>query len=152
MYVEKEPEALIRDFHRQNMFLACHPLVTIVAHPWWWHGKWIDPDGKYRTKPWFEDFSVIPASLHDEFAAAVKENGKIVEINLWAMLLTHAYEESFKRQYLEYLAGLKSRGVKFSIGSDTHEGKYQVDLVESARRLDSVGITEQDLWTLPARV
>ena len=35
MYVPFEREALIRDYHRQNMFLAAHELVDIVAHPWW---------------------------------------------------------------------------------------------------------------------
>ena len=35
LYVPIERETVIRDYHRQNMFLAAHPLVDIVAHPWW---------------------------------------------------------------------------------------------------------------------
>lgn len=33
------------------------------------------------TGPWFDDFSVIPKSIHEEFAAAVLDNNKIVELN-----------------------------------------------------------------------
>src|SRR5512137_1753182 len=47
MYVELERFALIRDYHRQNMFLAADPRVNIIAHPWWWMGKWQNPDGTY---------------------------------------------------------------------------------------------------------
>ena len=37
---------------------------------------------------------------------AVLSHGKVVEINLCAMLLTQTYPERFKQQYVEYLAGL----------------------------------------------
>ena len=40
MYIPYERQAVIRDYHRQNMFLATHPLVNIIAHPWWWSGRW----------------------------------------------------------------------------------------------------------------
>ena len=72
MYVPLEREAVIRDYHRQNMFLATHPLVDIVAHPWWWMGHWMDRDGNFPAEPWFDDFDVIPRSMHQEFAAAAK--------------------------------------------------------------------------------
>jgi len=26
----------VADYHRQQVYLAKHPLVDIVAHPWWW--------------------------------------------------------------------------------------------------------------------
>ena len=70
MYVPFELDAVIRDYHRQNMFLALHPLVTIVAHPWWWMGHWADGEGNYPAEPWLDDFACIPRSMHDEFAAA----------------------------------------------------------------------------------
>lgn len=79
-----DPMAVIRDYHRQYMFLATHPRVDIVAHPWWWMGAWRDEDGVYRSYPWLDDLRRIPQSLHDEFAAAVIQHGKAVEINAGA--------------------------------------------------------------------
>ncbi|MCM8817758.1 MAG: PHP domain-containing protein [Candidatus Omnitrophica bacterium] len=146
MYVPWERESLIRDYHRQNMFLATHPLITIVAHPWWFHsGYW----GQYieRYEPWFEDFRVIPQSMHDEFADAVVKNDKVVEINLGAMLLPSSYPEKFKMQYIEYLAFLKSKGVKFSIGSDAHES-YNCNFEKAATMIEKAGIIEKDLWVI----
>lgn len=149
MYVPIEREAIIRDYHRQNMFLAAHPLVDIVAHPWWWHKHWQDPDGGYSTEPWLGDFSVIPRSMHDEFAAAAIEHGAIVEINAGAMLLTKRYPEPFKRQYLDYLACLKERGVRLCFGSDCHSARYDTDLPRAEAMLAGVGIRDKDLWRLP---
>ena len=151
MYVPMESEAVMRDFHRQNMFLATHPLVTIVGHPWWWHGHWRDADGGYHTDPWLDDFRRVPASMHEELAAAAIEHGKVVEINLEAMLLNAGYLESFKRQYLEFAAWLKGRGVRLCLGSDCHDENYAIGFDRGARMLESVGIGEEDLWVLPAR-
>jgi hypothetical protein len=163
MYVPFERQAIIRDYHRQNMFLACHPLVTIVAHPWWWMGPWQDADGMYPAEPWFDDFHCIPQSMHDEFTAAVIEHGKVVEINLGPMLLTRNYPESFKQQYVEYLAQLKENGVRLSIGSDHHSqhsttyGGVPINQPETwcdvafgaaVTMLENVGIRDRDLWRL----
>lgn len=154
LYVPMEREAVIRDYHRQNMFLACHPLVDIVAHPWWWMGHWQEADGVYRTDPWFDDFRKVPQSFHDEFAAAAREHGTVVEINLCAMLLTEKYPDAFKHQYVEYLAGLKAAGVTLSIGSD-HHAQHQsyagIDLGRAVAMLTGGGIRDQDLWRLPPR-
>jgi histidinol phosphatase-like PHP family hydrolase len=151
MYVPYEREAIIREFHRQNMFLAAHPLVTIVAHPWWWHNYWQEPDGRYISEPWLDDFRKIPQSIHDEFTAAVLQFRKVVEINIEGMLFNAGYTDAFKRQYLDYLAGLKSRGVSLSMGSDCHNAHYNIGFEKVARMLDSIGITENDLWVLPPR-
>jgi len=151
MYVPLERNAVIRDYHRQYMFLASQPLVDIVAHPWWWMGHWQDEDGIYRTKPWFDGFEVIPQAMHDEFATAVVEDGKVVEINIGANLLNSEYPENFAGQYLDYLAALKAKGVSFAVGSDCHAAHYQVDLARVASMLESVGIGEEDLWGLPPR-
>jgi len=151
LYVPIEPEAVIRDYHRQNMFLATHPLVDIVAHPWWWMGHWRDEDGRYTTHPWLGDFGVIPQSMHDEFAAAAREHGTVVEANLVAIILNRHYPEQFRRQYLEYLAGLKARGVTLSIGSDCHSANYDTDFDRAAALLESVGLTDADFWRLPVR-
>ena len=146
MYIEITREAVIRDYHRQNMFLATHPLVTIVAHPWWWMGHWKDADGRYTAEPWFDDFSHIPASMHDEFAAACIEHGKVVEINISANLANPHYPDHFKRQYLEYLADLKAKGVTLSVGSDCHSLHYDIDFDAAAAMIESVGIRDEELW------
>ncbi len=150
IYVNLERHAVIRDYHRQNMFLATHPLVDIVAHPWWWMGHWQDANGNYPAEPWFDDFGVIPPAMHDEFAAALLESDTKVEINIGAMLLNPRYPEGFASVYLEYMAGLQSRGVRLSIGSDCHSDRYDAGLEEAAQRLDRAGI-EADFWCLAPR-
>ena len=151
MYVPMEREAVIRDYHRQNMFIATHPLVDIVAHPWWWMGYWQDDGGNYYAEPWFDDFSAIPKSMHDEFAAAVMEHDKVVEINISANLLNPHYPERFVHQYLGYLAELKSQGVSLCIGSDCHSAHYQIDFCVASEMLKGAGIAEE-LWCLPPRI
>ena len=151
LYVELKREDVIRDYHRQNMFLATHEMVDIVAHPWWWHKHWQDDDGNHTGKPWFDDFGHIPNSMHDEFAAALIETDTKAEINLGAMLLSPHYPEHFKYQYLDYLAELKARGVTFSTASDCHASHYDTDFEAGAAMLATVGITEADFWILPPR-
>ena len=89
--------------------------------------------------------------MHKEFAAAAIEHDTIVEINLGAMLLNPGYPERFKQQYLEYLAELKSQGVKLNIGSDCHSAHYEIDFEKAASMLDTVCIRDEDLWKLPRR-
>jgi len=151
MYVPIEREAVIRDYHRQYMFLAGHPLVDIVAHPWWWQGYWEDADGCFRGDPWFDDFGKIPASMHAELAAALVAGGKALEINLHAMILNRRYTEHFKRQYLAYLADMHSRGVALALGSDCHSPTYEPDFETAAEMLQSIGIRDEELWLLPPR-
>ncbi|NOZ20200.1 MAG: hypothetical protein GXP25_03835 [Planctomycetes bacterium] len=151
MYVPLEREAVIRDYHRQNMFLATHPLVDIVAHPWWWHGHWQDDDGRFTAEPWFDDFGHIPKSLHDEFAAACIERNTVVEINISANLLNRRYPQHFKEQYLDYLADLKAQGVRLCVGSDCHSATYDTDFETAEDMLDRVGIRDENLWRLPPR-
>ena len=153
--VPLERQAIIRDYHRQNMFLATHPLVTIVAHPWWWMDQWKntkDAQGMFNTEPWFDSFKVVPQSMHDEFAGAVIAHGKVIEINIDAMLLNPHYPERFKLEYLDYLAFLHARGVALAIGSDCHRAHYyEIQFARAAEMLATVGIHDHDLWRLTAR-
>ena len=151
MYVPLERDAVIADYHRQNMFLATHPLVDIVAHPWWWMGGWKDEDGRYTTDPWLDDFGKIPMAMHDEFASAAIEHGTAVEINTGAMLLSRAYPDTFAGQYLEYLAHLKARGVVFSVGSDCHSAQYAPDFEAVAAMLEGIGLRDEEMWRLEPR-
>ena len=150
MYVPIEREAVIRDYHRQNMFLATHPLVNIVAHPWWWMKYWADSEGCFTAEPWFDDFGAIPTSMHDEFAAAAIEHNTAVEANISACLLNPHYPQRFVAQYLDYLAELQSRGVTLSIGSDCHLEYYEIDFERAAAMLEGAGIAD-DFWCLAPR-
>jgi len=151
MYVPMERQSIIREFHRQYMFMATHPLVDIIAHPWWWHGHWKDDQGRYTSEPWFDDFHVIPQSMHDEFVEAVLEHGCVVEVGITANLMNPGYPDGFKHQYLEYLAELKSRGVSLSMGSDCHSKQYTIDFERAEKMLNEVGLVDKDLWRLPPR-
>lgn len=155
LYVPLEREDIIRDYHRQNMYLATHPLVDIVAHPWSWlkgnNKKWVDDEGHIYAEPWFDDFRVIPQSMHDDFAAAAIDNDTLVEINVNAILTKPAYPEHFKWQYMDYLVDLKQKGVIFSLGSDCHGEHYSINFEHAERMLESAGISEADIWVMPPR-
>jgi len=141
-----EQEAVIRSYHRQNMLLAVHPFVDIVAHPWWWMGHWQGADGMYRGLPWLGDFSVIPDAMHREFADAVVAHGKAVEINAGAIFLNPQYPGSFKQQYVKYLKKLKGWGVKFSLGSDAHSVERIGDTLRIREVLEELGLSPESLW------
>ena len=151
MYVPFERETVIRDYHRQNMFLATHPLVDIVAHPWWWWGHWADADDVFRGDPWLDNFGKIPRSMHREFAAACRESGTVVEANIGALILNYGYPETFRWRYIEYLAGLKADSVVLSIGSDCHNDYGAIEFDKAAGMLAKVGIVDDDFWRLPPR-
>lgn len=142
-----EREAVIRSYHRQYLSCAAHPRVNVVAHPWWWAGHWQGADGKYTTLPWFDDFSVIPRSMHDELAAAAREHDTAVEINAGAVFHNGLYPQSFKESYLEYLAYLKERGVRFSVATDSHrleELAVRLELLETV--VEKLGLREEEIW------
>jgi histidinol phosphatase-like PHP family hydrolase len=136
MYTGHKASDLIREYHRQNMYMSNHPLIEIIAHPWWYYGPCNDG--------WTKDFSIIPNSIHREFAASCIENDKLVEINLAAMLLTANYSDSFKMGYLDYLVYLKELGVSFSIGSDCHNEYYDIDFPKAADMLSEAGFMRKD--------
>ncbi|MCK5738145.1 hypothetical protein KAH55_03145, partial [bacterium] len=144
-----EPKALIDNFFQQLMFMARHPRVDIIGHPWWWYGKWENPDGTYTGDPWFADFTVIQQSMHNEFATACVAGNTAVEVNL-SMPLSVRYTDKFKQQYIEYLADLQDRGVKLSVGGDAHKSLTAIDYEKVAEILTAVGIKD-DFWTLPPR-
>ncbi|MBO5253399.1 MAG: PHP domain-containing protein [Clostridia bacterium] len=98
----------INEWYRLQMWLANDERVTILGHPWW-NSKGL----------WYEDFSVIPHSMHMDIAAALKENGKYVECNSHFFRSNKATEK-FKHQYAEFLRELFEMGVPVTFGSDSH--------------------------------
>lgn len=139
--LEPDRDACIKEWFRQQMFLACDERVTILGHPWY-HGKSL----------WYEDFSLIPRSMNEELAAALKENGKYAECNSHFFRIPTATEK-FRRQYAEFLRELFESGIKITYGSDAHND-YSVapDYVDEYLRAagfkdgDISGLSEDDLW------
>ena len=101
-------EAQIIDWHHQQMYLACDDRVTILGHPW------------ACNDTWFEDFSIVPASMHDELAAALIENGKYAECNVGMFIAEDTSKGNFRYQYAEFLRFLFERGIPLTYGSDCH--------------------------------
>lgn len=138
---ELDTDACIREWYRQQMYLACDERVTILGHPWY-HGYAL----------WYEDFSVIPRSMNADIAAALKENGKHVECNSHFFYYGKT-SEKFRYQYAEFLRELFEMGIPVTYGSDSHL-KY-IDLRgEIEKHLAAVGfkdgdfseLSEKDLW------
>lgn len=134
-------DACIKEWYRQQMFLACDERVTILGHPWY-HGKGI----------WYEDFSIIPRSMNMDIAAALKENGKYVECNAHFFRTKYATEK-FRHQYAEFLRELFEMGIRVTYGSDSHSGYGDArEPVEKYLREagfaegDISEISEKDLW------
>jgi len=124
-------ERCIKEWHRQQMWLACDERVTILGHPWY-HGKRI----------WYDDFSVIPRSMNAELAAALKENGKYVECNSHFFRVEQSTEK-FRYQYAEFLRELFEMGIPVTYGSDSHHG-YEDNRPPVERYLAEAGFAEGD--------
>lgn len=134
-------DACIREWFRQQLWLACDERVTILGHPWY-HGKQI----------WYHDFDLIPRSMNMELAAALKENGKYVECNaqfFWREKAT----EKFRYQYAEFLRELFEMGIPVTYGSDSHHNyedlrsKLETYLAAAGfKDGDFSELTEKDLW------
>lgn len=128
-------DACIKEWYRQQLWLACDERVTILGHPWY-HGKSI----------WYEDFSLIPHSMNMEIAAALKENGKYVECNSH-FFQTNAATEKFRHQYAEFLRELFEMGIPVTYGSDSHSG-YSDSRGKVEPYLASAGFTCGDISEL----
>ena len=105
-----DPEVCIREWYRQQMYLACDERVTVLGHPWY-----------IGNSLWYGDFSAIPHSMNMDIAAALKENGKYVECNSHFFTCEKATDK-FRRQYAEFLRELFEMGIPVTYGSDSHDG------------------------------
>ena len=128
-------DACIKEWYRQQMFLACDERVTILGHPWY-HGKGI----------WYEDFSVIPRSMNADIAAALKENKKYVECNSH-FFYDERTTEKFRHQYAEFLRGLFEMGISVTYGSDSHVG-YEDNRTKTEYYLAAAGFSFGDIAEL----
>ena len=131
-------EAQIRDWHRQQMYLACDDRVTILGHPW------------SCNRTWYEDFSIVPASMHDELASALLEKGKYAECN-GSMFTSRSTGDYFRHQYAEFLRYLFERGIPITYGSDCHgnpDGSYPDNRMKAWLYLEAAGFRDGDFCEL----
>ncbi len=135
-----DTQSLMRELFRQQMWLAQDARVTILGHPWY-HGK----------AAWYEDFSLIPHSMHMELGAALLENGKCVECN--TSMLARPTEKA-RYQYAEFLRELFEMGLRITFGSDSHKA-YNDDRLGGLRGdlaiekyLLAAGFKDGDFYTL----
>ena len=135
---ESDLNACIKEWYRQQMYLACDERVTILGHPWY-----------IASALWYEDFSVIPHSMNADIAAALKENGKCVECN------SHFFcrgktSEKFKNQYAEFLRELFEMGIPVTYGSDAHLN-YEDLRPTVEKHLAAAGFKDGDISDLPEK-
>ena len=133
-------EAHIREWHRQQLYMACDERVTILGHPW-------------TCNPcWFGDFRIIPTSIKEELAAALLENGKFVECNC-SLFGSKYTSEFYRNQYAEYMRWLFEKGIPVTFGSDCH-GKNKNTNYPDLRAtyetyLSKAGFRDGDFTDLP---
>ena len=140
-HLPHELDPLIKEWYRQQLWLANDERVTILGHPWY-----------VGSRIWYEDFSVIPHSMNMEIGAALKENGKFIECNPCTIIDARA-SEKFRHQYAEFLRELFEMGVRITYGSDAHK-TYGDRRAEAEKYLAAAGfkpgdfseLTEADLW------
>ena len=134
-YMPIELDASIKEWHRQQMWLANDERVTILGHPWY-HGNGI----------WYQDFSIIPSSMNDELISELKQNGKFMECNSHFFCTKNATEK-FRIQYAEFLRLAYEKGVKITYGSDAHDS-YSDERIFVEPYLEKVGFKEGDFYDL----
>lgn len=139
--VVHELDIALKEWYRQQIYLACDERVTILGHPW-----------AIYERLWYEDFSLVPQSMKDELTAALLENGKYAECN--ADMFGPATTEKFRYQYAEYMRSLFEAGIPITYGSDAHK-IYTDKRPQTEKYLAAAGfkpgdltlqIAESDLW------
>ena len=129
----------IKEWYRLQMWLANDERVTILGHPWW-NSKGL----------WYEDFSVIPHSMHMDIAAALKQNGKYIECNSH-FFRSDKSTEKFRHQYAEFLRELFEMGIPITYGSDSHHD-YEDLRPNPEKYLAAAGFCDGDIAELTAQV
>lgn len=124
-------DAMIKEWYRQQLWLACDERVTILGHPW-----------NNSSGAWYDDFSVIPRSMNMDIAYALKKNKKYVECNE-RVLCSQRASEKFRIQYAEFIRELFEMGIPVTYGSDSHN-EYARQYKEMVKILADVGFKEGD--------
>ncbi len=135
-----DADAYIKEWYRQQLWLAADERVTVLGHPWW-----------TSKNVWYDDFSVIPHSMNMDIAVALKEHKKYVECNEY-FFRPDKTTDRFRHQYAEFLRELYEMGIPVTYGSDSHRTYLDHGIVvgyltaAGFKDGDIAGINEEDLW------
>ncbi len=132
----------------QEMFLASHPLVDVVAHPWYplelTAGDWF----RHRDQAHIDwnAHTAIPRELNDQLGAEMLKHGKLAEINLSEIV---GRPDCVVTARMECYARWREAGLKFTIGSDQHSAHADAAQFAAAEKLlNQYGFQESD-FALP---
>lgn len=141
---------VLDNYFQQQMFLANHPLVHVIAHPWeslghaagdWFHHR----DKQHIDWSVFRD---IPQEMDDLLCEAMLKNGKFAEINIGFMT---GIPEEVMRLRMERSRRWRDAGLKFTCGSDQHSEHPNPERFSQMERiLDEYGFTEEDFALPPS--
>jgi len=126
-----------------QFFHACelkYPVPTAICHPLY----------PICSKAEQEIVDGISDKQLEECFTCAKENNKGIEIHACLYRRgTKLNEDGISPSYLRYLTIAKECGCKFHFGGDAHMPSNFVGIHEKLRRAAlSVGITENDMWTI----
>ena len=124
-------EEFVDIYHRALMAAAISE-GDVVAHPWTWRppldeGEW--------------GFGRIPEEYLKEFAEALADTGKAVEVS------RKAVRDFPDPAYRKFLQGVLQAGVGVSVGSDAHDRKLLGTTDDVDRFLQEIGLKPDQLWS-----
>ena len=128
--------------HRHHLATCRDPLVDVLVHPYWFNR------GEFERKgfPPFDSMKAVPDSCARELGQAAAATGTAIEINADANLIRHMGGEDYARGYVEYLAIVAEEGPLFALGSDAHDIGQLVDIRESWKVAEQIGLTPERIW------
>ncbi|MBR7103912.1 MAG: hypothetical protein IKC65_03130 [Lentisphaeria bacterium] len=140
----------LENYFIQTLFLASHPLVDVLAHPW--------DSLSHAAGDWFRhrdrehiDFSIykeIPADMDEQIGRTLKENGKLAEMNIPVIL--NAPEE-VQELHMKRFCKWRDQGVQFTCGSDQHSAHPDPDrFARMEQLLEQYGFREEDFVLPPS--
>ncbi|MBQ6472703.1 MAG: hypothetical protein IJJ33_12020 [Victivallales bacterium] len=140
--VSMDRAELMENWLEQSLFLANHPLVDILAHPWssldlavagWYKCM----DDKHRDLSVFQE---VPRDFVETLGEALVSQGKLAEVNLLSFKNTLEGES-----LLQWMQVWKEQGVKFTFGTDIHTPRCDHGLFHALEgKLTECGFTEED--------
>jgi len=133
---------LVEIQHRHHLKTCQDPLVQVLVHPYWF-GK-----GEFEENgwPWFDSMKVVPKSYVRELGQVSRQTGTAIEINGDSNICSPAFSESYKKEYVDFLAILAGEGVIFSVGSDAHDISRLATIQSVWEVVKELGLSEEQLW------
>lgn len=139
---EYDLERIVSIQHRHHLKTCRDPLVDVLVHPYWFHWNFFEQAGW----PWFDSMKAVPERYVRELGQTARETGTAIEINASANLCNPRYNDSYVREYLDFLAVLAQEGACFSLGSDAH-GIGKLECVTTAWSVAArLGIPPERIW------